>query len=131
MLNRRSLIIAIVLAASLSIMGSTHATDAKPFDQTAFEAAKEAGKPVLVEVTAPWCPTCKAQRPILSELQAAPKFSELVVFEVDFDSQKDLLRAFNVQQQSTLISFKGANEVGRSTGDTNKASIEQLLTKAL
>jgi hypothetical protein len=33
--------------------------------------------------------------------------------------------------QSTLISFKGSKEVGRSTGDTNASSIEALLDKSV
>ena len=52
-------------------------------------------------------------------------------FQIDFDSQKDLLRKFDVRMQSTLISFKGASEVGRSTGDTNPASIEALVAKSI
>ena len=52
-------------------------------------------------------------------------------FNIDYDSQKDLLRKFNVQRQSTLIVFKGKQETGRSTGDTNAASIEALLAKAI
>ena len=53
------------------------------------------------------------------------------VYEVDFDSSKDVLKQFRVQSQSTLIVFKGANEVGRSTGDTNPASIKALVSKGL
>ncbi|MCZ8097384.1 MAG: thioredoxin family protein [Alsobacter sp.] len=102
-----------------------------PFTQVAFDAAKAAGKPVLVEVSAPWCPTCKAQKPILSDLRAMPKFKDLVIFEVDFDSQKEVLRGLNVQKQSTLVVFKGGKEVGRSTGDTKKESIEALLAKSV
>ena len=131
MLNRRSLMTALTLAAGLALAGSAQALDAKPFNQAAFEAAKAAGKPVLVEVSAPWCPVCKVQKPILSELMADPKFKDMAVFEVDFDSQKDALRMLNVQKQSTLLSFKGAQEVGRSTGDTNKATISELLNKAV
>jgi thioredoxin len=59
------------------------------------------------------------------------KFKDLVVFEIDFDSQKDLLRKFNVRMQSTLISYKGAREGGRSTGDTNASSIEAQLDKSI
>jgi thioredoxin 1 len=33
--------------------------------------------------------------------------------------------------QSTLIVYKGKTEMGRSTGDTNEASITSLLNKAL
>jgi thioredoxin 1 len=129
MITRRS-----AFAAPLALfatIGSAQGADKAPFTQAAFEAAKQAGRPVLVEVTAPWCPTCKAQKPILSELTADPKFKELAVLEIDFDSQKDALRTLKVQQQSTLITFKGGREVGRSTGDTNKSSIASLLDKAI
>lgn len=107
------------------------AFEMKPFNAAAFDAAQAAGKPILIEVSAPWCPTCKAQKPILSGLAAKPKFKDMVAFEIDFDSQKDLLRKFNVAMQSTLIAFKGGKEAGRSTGDTRAASIEALLDKAI
>ncbi|MBA7663226.1 hypothetical protein ES703_71265 [subsurface metagenome] len=55
---------------------------------------------------------------------------ELVVYEVDFDSAKDVLRKLRVQNQSTLIVFRGSNEMGRSTGDTNAKSIGALVAKA-
>jgi thiol-disulfide isomerase/thioredoxin len=90
-----------------------------------------AGKPILIEVHAPWCPICKAQAPILAKLGSDARFKNLVSFNVDFDSQKDLLKKFNVQKQSTLIVFKGKQEAGRSTGDTSAASIEALLAKSI
>ena len=131
MLNRRHLLGSVAATAVLTVACAGFATDKKPFDERAFEAAQASGKPILVEVSAPWCPICKAQAPILSRLRSDPRFKELVSFDIDFDSQKDLLRKFNVQKQSTLIVFKGAHETGRSTGDTNAASIEGLLAKAL
>jgi thiol-disulfide isomerase/thioredoxin len=113
------------------VLGKAFAGEPVPFDKTAFAAAQRAGKPILIEVTAPWCPTCKAQAPILKELRNQPKFGNLVTFTVDFDNGKDLLRQFKVQRQSTLIVFKGTKEVGRSTGETQRAPIEGLLAKAL
>jgi thioredoxin 1 len=131
MLNRRHLLGTMVVLAAVPLRSIASAMDKKAFDQKAFEQAQAAGKPILVEVSAPWCPVCKAQAPILSRLKGDPKFKNLVSFNVDFDSQKDLLKKFNVQKQSTLIVFKGKQETGRSTGDTNPASIETLLTKSI
>jgi thioredoxin 1 len=131
MLNRRHLLGALAMATVLPLGSIACATDQKPFDQRAFEAAQAAGKPILVEVHAPWCPICKAQAPILARLKGEPRFKDLVNFHIDFDSQKDLLKKFNVQKQSTLIVFKGKQETGRSTGDTNAGSIEALLGKAI
>ncbi len=138
MLHARSalLSLALALAAPISVsvlapVATAQAGDVKTFTPAAFEAAKKAGGPILVEVTAPWCPTCKAQKPILSELSAQPKFAKLAIFQVDFDSQKDALKMLGVQMQSTLISYKGDKEVGRSTGVTSKAAIEDQLNKSI
>ena len=60
-----------------------------------------------------------------------PRFKNMVAFNVDYDSQKDVLRKLNVQRQSTLIVFKGKQEAGRSVADTNPASIEAMIAKAL
>lgn len=131
MLNRRH-VLATLAASAVLLSGFTAlALDKTAFSQAAFDAAMKAGKPVLIDVSAPWCPTCKAQAPILSELAKQPRFKNLVVFNVDFDSQKDALRGLKAQQQSTLIVYKGGVETGRSVGDTNKASIEALLARAI
>ena len=130
--TRRTLLaLGLVATSAAALASAAFALEAPAFDKTAFEAAQKAGKPILVEISAPWCPTCKAQAPILGELQAQPRFKDLAVFTVDFDSQKDIVKAFGATMQSTLIVFKGAAEVGRSTGDTKKDSIDGLLTKSL
>jgi len=102
-----------------------------PFEAEAFAAAQKAGRPILVEVSAPWCPICKAQKPILAGLAAQPRFKDLVIFEIDFDSRKDVLRRFDARMQSTLIAFKGATETGRSVGETQPEWIEGLVEKTL
>ncbi|WP_237478064.1 thioredoxin family protein [Lichenibacterium dinghuense] len=116
---------------ALSLPAAASAAEVAPFTPAAFAAAKAAGRPILVDVTAPWCPTCKAQRPILSNLEAQPKFKDLVVLDVDFDSQKDALRQLGARMQSTLIAFKGDRETARSTGETRPEPIAKLLDSAL
>ena len=130
--TRRNLLnLGVALVAGCALASVAQAGEKPTFDKAAFEAAQKAGKSILVEVTAPWCPTCKAQAPILGELRDQPKFKDLVLFSVDFDSQKPVLAGLKAQSQSTLIAYKGDKEVGRSVGDTKKESIEALLTKAL
>src|SRR5262249_42322606 len=82
------------------------------FDPAAFAAAKKEGKSILVHVHAGWCPTCKAQQPILEKLAADPAYKDVVIFEVDFDNGGQTLKDLNVQRQSTLIGFKGEKETG-------------------
>jgi thiol-disulfide isomerase/thioredoxin len=103
------------------------ASAGQPFDAKAFQASQAAGKSILVDVTAPWCPTCRQQRPIEEIEKEHP---DIVVYEVDFDTAKDALRQFRVQQQSTLIVFKGTKEVARSTGETDPAPLRSLVGKA-
>ncbi len=117
----------ILLVAAIVALPSL-AQAAEPFEASAFQASQAAGKSSLVDVTAPWCPTCKQQRPVLQEIEK--ERPNLVVYEVDFDSAKEVLKRFRVQHQSSLIVFKGAQEVARSTGDTDPARIRSLVAKA-
>ena len=129
MLNRRLILNAVSALAGLVLLTPAFAANVAPFDQVAFDAAKAGGKSVLIEVTAPWCPTCKAQKQVLAELFAKPEYASLMVFDVDFDSRKDVLHTFGVRQQSTLIAFKGTEEIARSTGETDPQAIAALLAK--
>ena len=103
----------------------------RPFDNAAFEAAQAAGKPVLVEIHADWCPTCKAQKPVLDKLSGQPKYSGIERFRVDYDAQKDQVKRFKAKMQSTLVVYRGKDEVARSVGETDEGRIRALLDKAL
>jgi thioredoxin 1 len=129
----QSLISAMIVGIGLlvSVVEPAMAATPVPFTQAAFEASQQAGKPILVHVEASWCTTCAQQRPLLAKLEAEPQYDGLVVYNVDFDHQKDVVRAFKVQMQSTLIAFHGKIEEGRSTGDTDPASIRALVQKSL
>jgi thioredoxin 1 len=126
------ILLAAILAAGMASAPTVRAT-AEPtaFTQPAFEAAQKQGKAILVQITASWCPICAKQRPILSQLEAEPRFKNLVVYNIDFDAQKDQVRAMGAQKQSTLIVFNGAIEKGRSTGETDPAAIQGLLDKSV
>ncbi len=128
MLSRRALALALV---ALPVGFNAFAAEKIDYSSDVFNAAQKAGKPILVEIHAPWCPTCKAQTPILTKLEAEPQYAGLKVFHVDFDSQKEAVRRFGARMQSTLVVFKGEVEAGRSVGDTNADSIAALLSKTL
>lgn len=119
--------LALFTAALLST--PLHAAERHAYSPKAFDAAQAAGEPILVEVHAPWCPTCQAQEKVLGKLEADEKYARLQVFRVDFDSQKDALTRFRASRQSTLIAFKGKAETGRSVGETGAAALGALLEK--
>nr|WP_271204527.1 thioredoxin family protein [Methylopila jiangsuensis] len=103
----------------------------KPFDPAAFDEALKSGKPILVEISAPWCPICKTQKPILGKLLADPKYKDMAAFEIDFDTGKANVRKLGATAQSTLLVYRDGKEVGRSVGETQPEWIEDLLDKAV
>ena len=124
---------AILLAIAVAISGAASAAafEQKKFDPASFKAAQGSNKSILVDISATWCPTCKAQHAVLQSLATKPEYADLVVFEVDFDTQKDAVRSFGARQQSTLIAFKGTQETRRLVGETGAAPIEELLKSSL
>jgi thioredoxin 1 len=81
------------------------------------------GAPVLVDVYASWCPTCKAQHAILADLLADSRYRGVRGMRVDFDADREFRRVYDVQRQSTILMFVGAREVSRSVGLTSVQDI--------
>lgn len=120
-------LVAVLLVASVP----ASAAEVQPYSPEALAEAQSDGKPILVDVFAEWCSTCKAQKPILAALTKEPKYKNLLVLRADFDKDKEDLKALNVRSQSTLIVFKGDQELVRSVGSTNAVAIEGLLDLTL
>ena len=120
----------------LCLLLAMHAAPAVAFEQAAFETERFksdliAGRAIVVHISAPWCPTCWTQHLVLSSLANAPEYASVRVYEVDFDQQKDVARAFRAQHQSTLIAFHGQRELARSVGDTSMQGIREVLASSL
>ena len=121
-----SLISSLAFISSMAMAGTI-----EPYTQAQFDLLASQGKPVLLAVHAGWCPTCRAQKPIIGELMGEPAYKDVTTLEIDFDTEKTLLRHYKVGLQSTLIAFRGSKEVGRSVGDTTRVGIEGLIKKAV
>lgn len=123
--------LSLAAAFAVALASQAFAGQIVDWDSAAFAEAQAANTPIVIHVTAPWCPTCTAQRPTIEALAADAANPDLIVFKVDFDSQKDVLRTFNVRSQSTLIAFHGSTEVDRSVGVTDPAAITALFAATL
>jgi thioredoxin 1 len=115
----------LVLFAALALSAEV------PFDQAQFDGARTSGKPVAVVFHADWCPTCRAQAPVLKSLTQTPELKTLTLYVANFDTEKALKKSLGVTQQSTIVVFKGGKEVARSTGDTQQQSLAALLRHAV
>jgi len=122
----------IVLALAFSLIaGSALAGEIKPYSETAFTEAKAAGKTVLLDFHADWCPVCKKQGPILHSLVQEDEFKDVAAFKVDYDNEDALKKQLKVTNQSTLIVFKGEKVVARATWVTDADKIRALIKKGL
>lgn len=118
---------AIVLAIIVALPTSAGAS--QPFDARAFQKAQAAGKTTLIHVGAPWCGTCRRQQPIIHQIEQ--ELPNVVVYEVDFDTEKDVLERLGVRYQTTLIVFKGTTEMARSVGQIDPGGIRALVAAGL
>jgi thiol-disulfide isomerase/thioredoxin len=98
---RRLIALAMFIAAAL-FAGAAEAADRVQWSAPAFAAAQEAGKSIIVDVNASWCPICAKQEPTIAALEKDPRFTNAIVFSVDFDTQKDALKQLHVGTQSTF-----------------------------
>lgn len=106
-------------------------TMAEPFSQARLDELNRSGQPVLVAIHADWCSTCKTQERVLQELLPQPEFKHIKLLRMNFDQQRESVRAFGVQYQSTLIAFKNGREAGRSTAEQSREKIAELLRLSL
>lgn len=120
-----------ILLTLASMVSLTMAGEIKPFSQAEFDKLAREGMPVVLDISATWCPTCKAQKPIVQGLMQQPAYKDVTLMNIDFDSAKPTLKKFKVTMQSTLVAFQGGKETGRSVGDTSPEGIEDLVKKAL
>ncbi len=59
-----------------------------------------------------------------------PEFKDLLIFDADFDANKDALVKLNAHTVTTLVIYRDNIEVLRSSGETRPDAIEAVLKKA-
>jgi thiol-disulfide isomerase/thioredoxin len=124
-------LVAVISALMLSVIATPLFAAEIPFNQAQYDSMLAAGKPMAVVFHADWCPTCRAQAPLLKELTQTPELKGLTLFVANFDTEKSLRKSLGVTQQSTVVVFKAGKESARSTGDTQQDSLRALLRHAI
>ena len=86
-----------------------------------------ASVPVIVDFCATWCGPCRAQAPILEQLQTELG-DEVKICKVNVDEQPELCKQFGVMSIPTLIFFKNGQQVDKTVGLKSADELKVLLS---
>ena len=105
------------------------------YEWGALEPLLARGDTVLLDYSAIWCSTCKAQERAMNAIRAAnPAYDGAITFvRVDWDtySREEITTSRNIPRRSTLVLLRGDQELGRIVADTREASIQALMDLGL
>lgn len=101
-----------------------------PFTEQVWKEAQAQGQIILVDISADWCPTCKAQEKILNAYFSENPNSKIKQLSVNFDTQKEWVTYFKAPRQSTLLIYQGEQQKWFSVAETHKEKIFNVLKDA-
>lgn len=127
---RRSVCTLFAGAALAGLSPVAWALDIQPYSAERLAQLQTGGKPVAVHFHAEWCGTCKTQEKALQTIKAEGSLAQVTLLVADYDKEKDLRKQMKVRAQSTLVVFKGSQEVARLGGDTATDKLKSALAKA-
>ncbi len=67
----------------------------------------------------------------MDELRKQPEYKNIDFLRLNFDTEAEFRKTYNVPVRSVIIVFKGGKEIERITANGDKAAIEALVRKAL
>ena len=133
-LSRRGLFAIGLAGIMASVSLPAIAANVVVYTQSVMQSAVASGKPFLLDFSATWCSTCKAQERVLNELQAENSaYNDIQILRVDWDTHRSgsLVSSLSIPRRSTLVMVKGDRELGRVVAQTGKPAIAALLDLGL
>ena len=115
-------LIAIFAVTWLILWSPVHA-DSESFTMERFEELQARNALILVDVHATWCPTCARQTEILKEYKSQRPNVGLHWLKIDFDKQKKWVKHFRAPRQSTLLLFRGKQQLWFSVAETRAEQV--------
>ena len=94
-----------------------------------FEEAKASGKTIVINSYEVWCGTCGKQTKILD--QAEKEFKDIIFLSYEQSKNENIAKQLGIKFWTTIVIFKGNNEVARIVGQTNKKIIYAAIQKGV
>ena len=105
------------------------------FKKELFDKAQSEGKVVIISSWIKYCSSCASQMKILKEAKKQGVLSDIKFDNIEYFSfdvtNREIADFFNIQYQTTLLIFKGDNEVYRSIGETTEELIYEALKSSI
>lgn len=102
-----------------------------PFTEARFDSLQAVDALILVDIWAAWCPVCAMQEKALARYKEMYPDSPIHFLKVDFDSQKKWVTRFKAPRQSTLILFRGEEQLWFSVAEMREDVIFEALDEAV
>jgi len=105
------------------------------FDKELFNKAQSEGKIVLVSSWMKYCSSCANQMKVLQKAKKEGVLSDIKFDNIEYFSfdvtNSEIANFLDVKHQTTLLIFKGDQEVYRSIGETTKDLIYEALKASI
>lgn len=118
------------VAGVLLLTGQAVAGEVRNFDRGEFDYAQHNGRRVMLVIGSRWDPTGQSGFWAMDNIARDMLYPDVIFFRVDFNRQKDVLRALGVYDDSTVIVFRGTQERGRVSGEIDEEGMRRLLDSA-
>jgi len=99
------------------------------FSEEIFKNAKVSGKTIVVNSYEIWCATCSKQTKILD--QAEKEFTDIVFLSYEQSKNKGIAQKLGIKFWTTIVVYKGHDEVARIVGQTDKETIYSAIQKGI
>ena len=94
-----------------------------------FEEAKKNGETIVVTAWNKYCGTCKKQKVVLD--QAEKDFKNILFLYYSHPKMKDVAIYLKIDHRSTILVYKGNEEVSRTIGQVDRSSIYTSIQKGI
>ncbi len=123
----------IVISSILLLTQAAAALPIEAFSPDKFQQAVQKKESFVVGIHAPWCGSCRIQKPNLERVVNEEPLEKVRAFMADFESSAAFRSGLEkpVRSPSTILVYKDGQEVGRIQGETNKEKIRSQITNLL